>query len=229
MGHIVAGTSGFSYTAWRGDFYPADLSPSGMLEYYAARLNGLELNGSFYHLPTSSALLAWASSSPPGFQFCFKAPRGVTYSGAAFDKAGLAALTRQRLDVLGAKLGPVLLQWPPTRPRQDELLEEVLQALAVPAAVEFRHPSWFCQAVYARLQDHACALVVTDDEKWPMAPRIETSGFSYYRLRRDYSPIQFSDWQRELWAEARSRESVHIYFEHSAGGPARALAMLQGA
>src|SRR5262249_52123843 len=143
---------------------------------------------------------------PDGFRFCLKAHRGLTYSAAAFDKEGLARETGRRLAELGTRLGPVLVQFPPTRERDPGLLDRLLAALDLRAAVEFRHESWFADEVYAVLRAHGAALVVTDQEKWPRAPRVEVSGLAYYRLRRDYDRSELDEWRRELIAEAAARD-----------------------
>src|SRR2546425_7534434 len=112
---LFAGTSGFSYAAWKGKFYPATLAGSKMLGFYAERLNGVELNGSFYRTPPATTLAGWAAHATDGFRFCFKAHRGLTYSGAAFDREGLARDVGRRLGELKGLLGPILVQFPPTR------------------------------------------------------------------------------------------------------------------
>ena len=158
---LYAGTSGFSYPAWRGVFYPERLPASRMLAFYAERLNGVELNGSFYRTPPEGTMASWAGQVPPQFRFCLKAARGMTYSGDAFDRAGLAREVGSRLGQLGARLGPVLLQFPPTRQHDPALLDRLLSALDRRAAVELRHESWFREDVYAVLRTHGAALVVT--------------------------------------------------------------------
>src|SRR5437763_9282759 len=138
---LFAGTSGFSYSTWKGAFYPSTLAGSKMLRYYAERLNGVELNGSFYRTPPESTLLNWAAETPPGFRFCMKANRGLTYSAETFDRVGLARIFTERIAVLGPRLGPVLLQFPPVRQKNLALLDSLLTALGRPAAAEFRHES----------------------------------------------------------------------------------------
>ena len=223
---LYAGTSGFSYPAWRGVFYPQKLAGGRMLSYYSERLGGVELNGSFYRTPPESSLAKWASEVPDRFRFCFKAARGLTYSGVAFDKVGLAAQVGPRLAVLGERLGPVLLQWPPTQKRNAGLLDAVLEALGLVTAVEFRDPSWFVREVEAVLERRGAAMVVTDEEKWPMAPRAVEGPVGYYRLRRDYDDEALRPWAARLGAEARERE-VHAYFKHEPEAPGRALRLLQ--
>src|SRR5439155_792381 len=102
-------------TGRRVSYECATLAGSKMLGFYGERLNGVELNGSFYRTPPESTLLNWAVQTPPGFRFCMKANRGLTYSAEAFDKVGLARIFTERIAILGDRLGPVLLQFPPTR------------------------------------------------------------------------------------------------------------------
>jgi uncharacterized protein YecE (DUF72 family) len=228
MGTLYAGTSGFSYPAWKGVFYPDRLPARGMLAFYAERLNGVELNGSFYRTPPPQAMATWAADTPPAFRFCFKAHRGLTYSAPAFDREGLARDVGPRLGELGGRLGPVLLQFPPGRERDPSLLDRLLTALGLRAAVECRHESWFARDVYAVLRAHGAALVVTDQDKWPRAPRVEVSGLAYYRLRRDYDAAALAGWRRELRAEAAVREELHVYFRHDPEAPRRAAHILEG-
>lgn len=227
MGTLYAGTSGFSYPAWKGVFYPAGLAGPKMLRYYAERLNGVELNGSFYRTPPATTLARWAAETPEGFRFCFKAHRALTYSGPAFDKEGLARQVVPPLAALGPRLGPMLLQFPPVAQRDPALLDRLLGALDLRAAVEFRHESWFAPDVVAVLRAHGAALVVTDQEKWPRAPRMELGGLAYYRLRREYDAAALERWRRELLAEAAGREEVHVYFRHDARAPAWASSILE--
>src|SRR5436305_14820861 len=102
---LFAGTSGFSYATWKGKFYPATLAGSKMLGYYAERLNRVELNGSFYRTPPESTLLNWAAQTPPGFRFCMKANRCLTYSAEGFDRVGRARILTQRGAGLAGHLG----------------------------------------------------------------------------------------------------------------------------
>ena len=197
-----------------------------MLGHYASLLNGVELNGSFYRTPPEATLTRWAAETPPGFRFCLKAQRGLTYSAAGFDKEGMARVVGARLACLGERLGPVLVQFPPTSAADPRLLDRLLGALGRRAAVEFRHEAWFDDATYAVMRAHGAALVITDQERWPRAPRVQTGPFSYYRLRRDYDTAALAGWRRELRSEAAAREELHVYFRHVEEGPARARFML---
>lgn len=224
---LYAGTSGFSYANWKGKFYPASLSGAKMLAYYAERLNGVELNGSFYRTPPETAMQKWASQVPPGFRFCMKANRGLTYSADSFDRVGLARIFSERIAPLAEKLGPVLLQFPPVRQKNLELLDALLTAVRWPVAAEFRHASWFDADTYEVLREHGAALVVTDEEKWPRAPQVEVSSIAYFRLRRSYRGASLRSWVEELKAALASHQEVHVYFRHDPRSPALAQRVLK--
>jgi len=223
---LYTGTSGFSYATWKGQFYPPGLSGAKMLAYYAERLNGVELNGSFYHTPPESTLLKWAAETPPGFRFCMKANRGLTYSAEGFDRVGLARILGERVAPLGERLGPIFLQFPPTRQKNVPLLDSLLGALARPAAVEFRHVSWFDDDTYSVLRQHNAALVVTDEEKWPRAPTVDVGSTAYFRLRRGYTNVSLRTWVAEVSSALASHQDVHVYFKHSPESPALARRLL---
>ena len=200
-----------------------------MLGYYAQRLNGVELNGSFYRTPPPGALAGWASDTPPGFRFCMKANRGLTYSAEGFDRVGLARIFTERIAALGDRLGPVLLQFPPARKLNVALLDSLLGALGRPTAVEFRDPSWFSADTYRVIRDHAGALVVTDEEKWPRAPTLALGRIAYFRLRRGYTPAALRPWVAEVVSALASHDEVHVYFKHDPEAPALAQRLLTSA
>lgn len=198
-----------------------------MLAYYSSRLDGVELNGSFYRMPSETTLAKWAAGTPADFLFCMKAHRGLTYSADAFDRVGLAYLFGERMSSLGDRLGPILLQFPPVRQRNLELLDGLLGALAHPAACEFRHESWFHPDTYRVIQGHRGALVVTDEEKWPLAPLVDLGPTAYLRLRRGYTTRTLEPWLGEVRSALAAHEQVHVYFKHDAKSPALALRMLK--
>lgn len=194
-----------------------------MLDHYAARLNGVEINGSFYRMPPATTLEKWAASTPSDFRFCMKASRGLTYSAAAFDKVGLAGFFAERVAPLGARLGPVLLQFPPVRQRDPALLDSLLGALGAAVACEFRHESWFDEETYSVIRAHGGALVVTDEEKWPRAPLVDLGPFSYFRLRRGYTNRALEEWTGLIRSALGAHEHVHVYFKHDPQAPRLAL------
>jgi uncharacterized protein YecE (DUF72 family) len=225
-GTLYAGTSGFSYASWKGVFYPANLAGARMLEFYAQRLNGVELNGSFYRTPPEGTLVNWAAGTGVGFRFCMKAHRGLTYSADGFDRVGLARIVGERLAPLGGRMGPVLLQFPPARQRNAGLLDALLGALGRPVAAEFRHESWFDEETYEVLRAHGAALVVTDEEKWPRAPLVDVGPVAYFRLRRGYTARSLEAWIEELKAAVGAHEEVHVYFKHDPEAPGLAERVL---
>jgi len=220
---LYTGTSGFSYDTWKGRFYPKTLPGARMLEHYAARLNCVEINGSFYRMPPATTLEKWSATVPAGFRFCLKASRGLTYSAEAFDRVGLARLFAERIAPLGSKLGPVLLQFPPVRRRDAALLDAMLGALGGGVACEFRHESWFDEETYDVIRAHRGALVVTDEEKWPRAPQVTLGPFAYFRLRGRYSKPALDEWAGLIRTSLGAHEDVHVYFKHDPQAPRLAL------
>jgi uncharacterized protein YecE (DUF72 family) len=200
-----------------------------MLEHYSRRLNGVELNGSFYRTPPESTLLAWAAGTNQDFRFCMKAHRGLTYSADTFDRVGLAAIIGERLAPLGDRLGPVLVQFPPVRQRNLTLLDGLLSALGRPVAAEFRHESWFDEETYGVLRQHRTALVVTDEEKWPRAPILSLGPIAYFRLRRGYDRQSLAPWLAHVKAAIGAHDEVHVYFKHDPEAPAMAEQLLRSA
>ena len=226
IGVLYAGTSGFSYPAWRGAFYPERLPAGQMLSYYAARLNGVELNNTFYRMPRPEMLAAWVDATGADFRFSLKAHRGLTYSGPGFDRVGFAREFGTHVAALGVRAGPVLLQFPPGRERDVGLLDALLEALGCAAAVEFRNDSWLTQEVEQVVTRRGGAVVVTDADGWPMASPAAGAKFAYYRLRRRYDDAALASWAERIRAVRDRRCEVHVYFKHEAEGPDRALALL---
>ena len=134
------GTSGFSYPTWKPEFYPAGTPQKEFLRAYGERLPSVELNASFYQLPSEERLRGWAEQTPPDFRFAVKMNRRVTH----FGDVSIVGTFCERVRVLGDRLGPILVQLPPTRPRDDGWLELMLESLdpELEYAFEFRHNSW---------------------------------------------------------------------------------------
>jgi uncharacterized protein YecE (DUF72 family) len=137
---LYVGTSGWSYPTWRGGFYPEKARPAEFLRFYSERFSSVELNTSFYQLPAEEQFRAWAEQTPPGFRFAVKMTGRITHSG----QLGLVGTFCERVRLLGERLGPVLVQLPATRPRDDGFLALLLGSLdpELEVAFEFRHESW---------------------------------------------------------------------------------------
>jgi len=143
------GTSGFSYPSWRGGFYPEKARPSEFLGWFSERLPSVELNTTFYQLPAEEQLRRWAAQTPPDFRFGVKMSRRITHGG----RFELLPTFTEQVRALGEKLGPILVQFPPTRPRDEGLLRLVLDSLdpELEYAFDLRHESWDSAPVPVRV------------------------------------------------------------------------------
>jgi uncharacterized protein YecE (DUF72 family) len=226
---VLVGTSGFSYPAWRGAFYPSDLAPRDMLAFYARQLGTVEINHTFRRLPTPALLAGWARQTPSGFRFALKAPQRITHVLRLRDAGELTAEFCRVATRLGPKLGPLLFQLPPYFRADLPRLGEFLAALPprLEPTVEFRHESWLTDATYALLAEHRTALCVADGEDMTTPP-VATAPFGYLRLRRaDYGDADLDAWAGRIHETARWKR-VYVYFKHeeSGRGPALARALI---
>lgn len=222
---VLAGTSGYSYTAWKGSFYPEDLPASRMLETYAARLPSVEINATFYRMPQAKTVAAWRAQVPPAFVFALKGPQRVTHvkrlAAAAEDVSYFQSVAAE----LGPALGPVLWQLPPSLKKDLPRLKEFLALLprGGRAAFEFRHASWHDDEVLAALSGAGAALCIADDEE-RSTPAVATAGFGYLRLRRpDYDDAALARWAETVLAQRWDDAFVYFKHEDEARGPAYAL------
>ena len=139
------GTSGWHYDHWRGPFYPSKLPKTRWLEFYAGHFDTVEVNSSFYRLPSETAVGGWRRGTPPGFTFSMKASRYITHLKRLKDSAEAVRRFTERVKILKEKLGPLLYQLPPNMKRDDRRPESFLAGLppGYRHAVEFRHSSWY--------------------------------------------------------------------------------------
>ena len=170
---IWVGTSGYNYPEWKGSFYPADLKADAMLAYYADRFDSVEVNNTFYRLPKREVLKGWGEQVPAGFSFVIKASQRITHNAKL--GAGAAEPLAYLLEAcgeLGDRLGPILFQTPPWLKRDVALLEGFLGLLPVGirAAFEFRHVSWFDDAVYGALRARDAALALVTQGRAALPP-----------------------------------------------------------
>ena len=161
---VLVGTSGYSYKEWKGNFYPEDAKPQEMLRLYAEKLSTVEINNTFYRMPSEKVLLGWAEQVPENFSFVLKASRRITHFKRLEDVGEVLSYVLQTATALGQKLGPMLFQLPPDlakdRPRLVDFLAQLPRKW--PVALEFRHASWFDDEVYEALRARNAALVVSD-------------------------------------------------------------------
>jgi uncharacterized protein YecE (DUF72 family) len=222
---ILAGTSGFSYPAWKGSFYPRDLGAPRMLSWYAARLPAVEVNNTFYRMPQPRTLAGWLAEVPPGFVFAVKAPQRITHLKRLYDvDAPVATFFRATVE-LGAAMGPALFQLPPQMKRDVARLRDFLAILppGIRAAFEFRDASWLADDVLAALADRRAALVVSQSETFD-PPLVPTAPFGYLRLRRPaYSAGELAAWADRIRAQPWTDAFVFFKHEDEARGPRFAL------
>jgi uncharacterized protein YecE (DUF72 family) len=193
---LYVGTSGFSYPSWRGGFYPERSRPADFLRLYSERLPSVELNTTFYDLPSEEQFRTWAEGTPPDFRFTVKMSRRITH----FGRLELVGTFCERVRAMGEKLGPVLVQLPPTRPRDDGLLRLLLDSLdpQLEYAFEFRHESW---------QDADVPVHVNSlDGDAP---------YRYFRLREPpYDEKALAAWAERLRPLLADGLRVYCYFKH---------------
>jgi uncharacterized protein YecE (DUF72 family) len=221
---VHVGTSGYSYPEWRGSFYPDKFSPARMLPYYAERFQTVELNNTFYRMPTAKTIADWEQETPAGFVFALKVPQRITHFARLREIADPLRFFLDTVVGLGAKLGPLLLQLPPNFRKDTDRLGACLAQVPPPIrmAVEFRHASWLDEEVYALLRARNMALCVADTEE-STTPVVTTAHFGYLRLRdRAYGTDELGRWAataaRPEWRDA------FVYFKHEESGTGPALA-----
>ena len=225
---IHIGTSGYSYSEWRGSFYPADLPTSQMLGYYAARFSTVEINNTFYRLPSEKVLAEWAQQTPPGFVLTLKAPRRITHEARLRECEELTGVFCTRAQTLGPKLGVLLFQLPPWFKKDLNVLDAFLGQMPsdVRAAFEFRNASWIADDVYARLKAKNLALCIADtaDATTPLVP---TADHGYFRLRDEgYGESDIGEWAETITQHAGDWKDVFVYFKHEQEGKGAEFAQL---
>ena len=216
--NAYVGTSGYSYPAWKGSFYPAKFPANKMLGFYAERFHTVEINNTFYRPPTAQLLEAWAAQVPANFRFVLKAPQEITHVKRLAGACEMAASLVETAAVLGDRLGPVLFQLPPNFRKDVSRLSDFLAYLPpCRVAFEFRHASWFDEDVFELLRDHQAALCVADADDGLDVPFVSTADFGYVRLRRpDYDDATLAAWAAQMRA-ANWREAF-VFFKHEDAG-----------
>jgi uncharacterized protein YecE (DUF72 family) len=226
---LLVGTSGYSYAPWKGSFYPEKLPAAKMLSFYAERLSTVEINNTFYRMPTADLVERWAAETPESFSFVLKSPRRITHDRRLIDVADSVKRFYEVAAVLGARRGPVLFQLPPNLKKDLPRLEAFLQTLAATTpdarpAFEFRHASWFSDDVFQALRSGGAALCIAEDEDLA-TPLEATTGWGYLRLRRqDYDEAALVSWSERIQAQRERWDSVHVFFKHEDEGKGPALA-----
>ena len=225
----LAGTSGYSYKAWKGSFYPPELPAAEMLAHYASKLPAVEINNTFYRLPRPQVLETWRETVPADFRFAIKAARRITHQAKLADCEDSVQYLAQSLEALDGKLGCVLFQLPPYLRKNAALLDAFLGAWprAFPAAVEFRHASWFDDETADILHRHDAAICVSEDGKLDLPPFHATTNWLYFRLRKPgYDEAELRRWLERGAATAAATGFAFFKHEDEGAGPRLAAQFL---
>jgi uncharacterized protein YecE (DUF72 family) len=189
---LRVGTIGWSYGFWKDTFYPPKLAPKNYLTYYASHFDTVEVDSTFYRIPTAKTITEWKNQTPESFKFSLKFPQQITHVKMLKDSQPETQLFLERAALLGEKLGVLLLQFPPLfRQRHFPLLVDYINALPPRHryAVEVRNKSLLTPDLYQLLQNHGVALVWVDSPKMPFVAE-QTAEFVYVRLEGDRKVVQ---------------------------------------
>ncbi len=218
MAQLFAGTSGFAYPQWKPGFYPEDVPQKRFLEHYATRLNAVEINYPFRHMPNPATLESWAAATPAAFRFALKAHQQITHFRKLKDAAEPTHFFLGRLAPLreAGRLGPVLFQLPPYLRKDLRLLGDYLPLLPgdLRVAFEFRHVSWLGDDVYQLLADRNISLCVAESDQL-IVPEVITADFVYFRLRKpDYTPDEVAATRERAQALVAAGKDVFVFYTH---------------
>ena len=223
---VWVGTSGFSYPPWRGSFYPAKLPAADMLAFYAQQLPTVEINNTFYRMPSPTLLERWSAATPVDFVFALKAPQIITHMKQLRNAGNETEYLFSSLSVLGAKLGPVLFQLPRSFHADRTALESFLALIPgnMSCAFEFRSTSWLAVEILDLLRGRKFSLCISDTDENPAGDIISTAPWGYLRLRHtDYTDDDLSKWKSRILAQKWERAFVFFKHEDEAKGAEMAM------
>jgi uncharacterized protein YecE (DUF72 family) len=222
-GIVRVGCSGWNYTHWRDVVYPRGLPARRWLEHYATLFGTVEVNTTFYRLPSAAAVGGWAEQTPPEFVFAVKASRYLTHIKRLTDLGPGAGRFFERIEPLlrSPKMGPVLWQLPGNFRRDDERLSSALTQLPPGRhCFEFRHASWFAPEVYDLLRAHRAALVIGDHPERPFQSYELTTDWTFVRFHYghrgrggNYSERELEEWAQRIAGWLRKAD-VYAYFNN---------------
>ncbi|QEL16020.1 DUF72 domain-containing protein [Limnoglobus roseus] len=219
------GTSGYSYPAWKGSFYPEKLPAKQFLRYYGEQFRAVESNSTFRGMPKPSVLETWAATVPTDFRFALKAPQRITHFQRLNNSAESVAELFDVAATLKDRLGPVLFQLPPNFKKDADRLRGFLALLPAGkrVAFEFRHQSWFDDEVLGLLRGHGAALCLAEAEDELDIPFVATADWGYLRLRLpDYTDAELKAWVTRL--RQQKWQDVFVFFKHEDEGKGPQLA-----
>jgi len=218
MARLYVGTSGWAYPSWKPDFYPQKLAQKKFLNFYASKLNTVEVNFTFRQLVKETTIQNWIAETPETFLFTIKAHQVLTHikrlrSAEEFLRRFLATLEGLER---ASRLGPLLFQLPPNFKADPAVLADFLQSLpkSVRAAFEFRHESWWTDSIWRTLGDRNIALCVAETEERD-TPDVVTAGYAYYRYRKPtYTAEERQKMVARMEEHLAAKRDVFAYFKH---------------
>jgi len=221
---LFVGTSGYSYKEWKGPFYPQDLPDKEMLNYYSSQLPAVEINNTFYKLPSVKMLENWQEQVPESFRFVLKASRKITHFKKLKETDEETNYLFKTAATLGEQLGVILVQLPPYLRKDIDLLQNFLKLIPDgKATFEFRHHSWFEEDVFESLRSKNCALNFSEMGDDSEIKLVSTANWGYLRLRRvDYDDKALKDWMQRV--QAQDWQKVYVFFKHEDEGAGPKLA-----
>jgi uncharacterized protein YecE (DUF72 family) len=220
------GTSGWVYDDWQGIFYPKGLSRAKWFEFYNRNFTTVELNNSFYHLPSEKAFATWRAKSSKDFTYAVKATRFITHLKKLRNTEESLATFLERVQILGEKLGPLLYQLPPSMRRNEAVLESFVELLPnqLHHVIEFRNESWFDEAVFDLLRRNNIGFCIYDMPGFT-TPLVVSADFAYLRFHgREqlygscYSKAEIAEWARKIAQLGQGLTSVYVYFNNDVEG-----------
>lgn len=212
---IYAGTSGFAHKEWKGKFYPEKISAKDMLRFYSGRLNTVEINNTFYHMPKKDVLASWAEQVPDNFVFALKAPQIITHIKQLKNVFEETEYLFGALQVLDRKRGPVLFQFPRSFRANRPALEDFLGIIPGDSACafDFRSPSWLDDGITDLLRQKGCSWCIEDTDENPANEVVSTATWGYLRLRRsEYTDADLSRWAERVLSQQWER--AFVFFKH---------------
>lgn len=216
--NVYVGTSGYNYPEWRGTFYPEKFSTNKMLAFYAERFPTVEINYTFYRMPTDKLLKGWFDGTPENFSFTLKAPRRITHDAKLQRCEDTLQAFCRTAQTLGHKLGILLFQLPPNFKKNADVLRSFLELLpdGTRAAFEFRHESWLDAEIFDALRSRNVALCIADSEKMKTPVEV-TADYVYFRLRDEgYQQADIEEWAKTI--KALPQRDAFVYFKHEEQG-----------
>ena len=224
----LVGTSGWQYKDWSGILYPRDIPHRLWLETYAAAFATVEVNAAFYRLPKRETFTDWRTRTPEDFTMAVKASRYLTHIRRLRDPAEPVRRLMTAASALGPRLGPILLQLPPTLVADPSALDACLRCFPAGqrVAVEPRHESWWVPEVREVLERNGAALCWADRGSHPLSPLWRTADWGYVRLHEGrgagchYGSRALEHWVERIQEGWTPESVVHVYFDNDIGGAA---------